>query len=268
MRTFGERAHGRPFRANIDKQRNMHLHKTKGIVLKTIKYGETSLIATLYTELFGIQSYLVSGVRTSTRKGPGKANLFQPSAILDLVVYHNELKNLQRIKEMKWGTLYQHIFFDVLKNAVALFMVELLQKCLKQPEPNPDLFYFIEDAFLHLDASDGRVQANFPLFFMLHLAGFFGFRIQDIYSERKSILDLQEGRFVTEHPEHHQVLEGTNAYITAQLLRAQRPEELQELALNQETRRALLQAYQLFYALHVPEFGEMRTLTVLQTVLS
>ncbi len=83
----------------------MQLHKTKGIVLKTVKYGETSLIATLYTELFGIQSYLVSGVRTSTRKGPGKANLFQPAAILDLVVYHNELKHLQRIREMKWALL-------------------------------------------------------------------------------------------------------------------------------------------------------------------
>src|SRR6201991_4687543 len=246
----------------------MQLYKTKGIVLKTVKYGETSLIATLYTELFGVQSYLVSGVRTSTRKGPGKANLFQPSAILDLVVYHNELKNLQRIKEMRWAILYQHIFFDVLKNAVALFMVELLQKCLKQPEPNADLFYFIEDAFLHLDVSEGRVQANFPLFFILHLAGFFGFRIQDIYTEQTPFLDLLEGQFVAAHPHHAHVLEGNYSYITAQLLRAQRPEELNELALNQETRRNLLHAYQTFYALHVPDFGEMRTLSVLQTVLS
>ncbi|HEY6900792.1 MAG TPA: DNA repair protein RecO [Puia sp.] len=246
----------------------MQLHKTKGIVLKTVKYGETSLIATLYTELFGLQSYIVSGVRTSSKKGPGKANLFQPSAILDLVVYHNDLKNLQRIKEMKWAILYQHIFFDVLKNAVALFMVELLTKCIKQPEPNPDLFYFIEDAFTYLDASEGRVQANFPLFFMLHLAGFFGFRIQDIYTEKTPYLDLQEGQFVAEHPEHPQVLEGNHSYITAQLLRAQQPEELRELPLNQETRRTLLQAYQLFFALHVPDFGEMRTLQVLQTVLS
>src|SRR6202008_826220 len=107
------------------------LHKTKGIGVRTVKYGETSLIVTIYTELFGIQSYLVNGVRTATRKGPGKANLFQPSAILDLIVYHNDLKNLQRIREFKWGVLYQHIFFDVLKNAVALFMVELLQKCLR-----------------------------------------------------------------------------------------------------------------------------------------
>ena len=246
----------------------MELHKTKGIVLKTVKYGETSLIATLYTELFGIQSYLVNGVRTSSKRGPGKAVYFQPAAILDMLVYHNELKNLQRIREFSWGILYSGIFSDIFKNAVALYMVELLQKTIKQPEPNPDLFYFIEDSFLHLDVSEGRVLANFPLFFILHLAGFFGLRIQNTYSERDAILDLREGQFVSDLPSHHEVLEGSLSYHTAELLRVQRPEELQELALNQETRRTLLQAFQTFYTFQIPDFGEMRTLTVLQTVLS
>jgi DNA repair protein RecO (recombination protein O) len=246
----------------------VQLHKTRGIILRTVKYGETSLIVTIYTELFGLQSYIVNGVRTSSRKGPGKANLFQPSAILDLIVYHNELKNLQRLREFRWGVLYQHIFFDVLKNAVALFMVELLQKCIKQPEPNPDLFYFIEDAFLHLDRSEGRVLANYPLFFILHLAAFFGFNIQDTYTDDFSILDLREGRFVAEHPQHPYVLEGTHSFLTSQLLQVRQPGGLQGLPLNQETRRQLLLAYQGFYTLHVPDFGEMRTLTVLQTVLA
>jgi DNA repair protein RecO (recombination protein O) len=246
----------------------MQLHRTKGIVLKTVKYGETSLIVTLYTELLGIQSYLVNGVRSSSRKGPGKANLFQPAAILDLLVYHNELKNLQRIREFTWATLYKDILSNILKNAVALFMVELLQKTLKQPEPNPDLFYFIEDSFLCLDNSEGQVLANFPLFFTLHLAGFFGFRIQDMYSEVNAILDLQEGQFVPEPPHHQQILEGALSYNTAQLLRVRQPKELQELPLNQESRRLLLRAYLTFYALQIPDFGEMRTLAVLQTVFS
>jgi DNA repair protein RecO (recombination protein O) len=246
----------------------MQLHKTRGIVLRTIKYGETSLIVTIFTELFGIQSYLVNGVRTSSRKGPGKANLFQPAAILELTAYHNDLKNLQRLREFQWGILYQHLFFDVLKNAVALYMVELLQKCLKQPEPNPDLYYFVEDALVSLDAAGGRVLANLPLFFTLHLASFFGFSIEDIYSTQTPFLDLQEGRFVAEHPQHPYVLEDALSYTTAQLLRTRQPQELQELALNQETRRTLLQAYRTFYALHVPDFGELRTLAVMQTVLS
>jgi len=243
------------------------LHKTKGIVLRAVKYGETSLIVTIFTELFGLQSYLVNGVRTSSKKGSGKANLFQATAILDMVVYNNELKHLNRIKEFKWSYLYQHIFSDVPKNAVALFMIELLTKCLKQPEANPELFEFCEDAFIHLDESTGSVMANFPLFFALHLPVFFGFRISDEYSDKNSIVDLQEGMFVPERPDHFHFLEGKQAEVTSELLKMMQPEELEQLKLNHDFRRQLLFAYETYYALHIQDFGTMKTLPVLREVL-
>ena len=243
------------------------LHKTKGIVLRAVKYGETSLIVTIFTELFGLQSYIVSGVRTSTKKGTGKANLFQPTAILDLVVYHNELKNLNRIKEFKWHYLYKHIFSDVPKNAVALFMIELLTKCLKQPEANPELFEFCEDAFIHLDESSDAVMANFPLFFALHLPSFFGFRINDDYAEETPILDMQEGMFVADRPDHLYFLEGKQAEVTSELLKIMQPEELEQIKLHHDFRRQLLFAYEIYYALHIQDFGTMKTLPVLREVL-
>lgn len=245
----------------------MTLHKTKGIVLRTVKYGDTSVIVTIFTELFGIQSYIVNGVRTSSRKGAGKANLFQPSALLDLVVYHNELKNIQRIREFRWSYLYRHVLFNVIKNAVALFMVELLQKTLKQPESNPELYYFVEDAFIHLDDAEDQVLANYPLFFALHLATFYGFQFSDRYSETKSFLDLQEGEFVAERPVHSWYLQYPYSQITSQLLKVMQPHELNEIKLNHETRRVLLQAYQTFYALHIQDFGTMKTLPILQEVI-
>lgn len=242
-------------------------HKTKGIVLRTVKYGETSLIATIFTELFGVQSYIVSGVRTSTKKGTGKANLFQPTAILDLVVYHNELKHLNRIKEFRWHYLYQHIFSDVPRNSVALFMIELFTKCLKQPEPNPELFEFVEDAFIHLDESNNAVMANFPLFFALHLPAFFGFRISDDHSDEMPVLDLQEGTYISEKPNHFHFLEGKQAEVTGELLKMMRPEELEQLKLHHDFRRQLLFAYETYYRLHIQDFGTLKTLPVLGEVL-
>ncbi len=244
------------------------LHHTKGIVLRTVKYGETSVIVTIFTELSGLQSYLVNGVRASTKKGSGKANLFQPSAILEMIVYHNELKQLQRIKEFRWAVLYQQILSDVKKNAVALFMVELLTKCLKQPEANPELFHFVEDTFLHLDTAPDTVAANFPLFFALHLPVFFGFRISDNFSEVRSFLDLQEGDFVQEQPRHPHFLDDKQAFITSQLLKVLQPDELKDIKLNHEFRRNLLFTYEVYYKLHVQDFGNMRTLPVLKEILS
>jgi len=243
------------------------LHKTNGIVLRAVKYGETSLVVTIFTELFGVQSYLVNGVRTTTKKGTGKANLFQPAAILDLVVYHNELKHLNRVKEFRWACLYKNIFSDVPRNAVALFMVELLTKCLKQPEGSPGLFHFMEDVLLKLDESSGSVMANLPLFFALHLPVHFGFRMDDNYSDTLIYLDLREGSFVPELPRHPHFLEGKEAMITSQLLKVMQPGELAEIRLGHDFRRQLLHRYETYYALHIQDFGTMKSLPVLKTVL-
>ncbi|MFN8289197.1 MAG: DNA repair protein RecO [Chitinophagaceae bacterium] len=240
------------------------LHKTKGIVLRTVKYGETSIIVTIFTELFGVQSYLVNGIRTVSRKGNSKANLFQPAAVLDLVVYHNELKHLNRIREFKWAVVYKNIFSDVPKNAAALFMVELLTKCLKQPESNPDLFHFTEDVLLHLDESDGTVMANLPLFFALHLPVHFGFRLDDNYSTRNSYLDIREGTFVHEQPHHPYFLEGKESAITSQLLKVMQPEELAGIKLGHDFRRHLLHRLETYYAFHIQDFGTLKSLQVLR----
>jgi len=246
----------------------MKLHKTKGIVLRSVKYGESSLIITIFTELFGVQSYLVNGVRASTKKGSGKANLFQPAAILDLIVYHNELRNLQRIREFKWDHLYQDVLSDIKKNAVASFMVELLAKSLKQPEANEELFHFAEDCFLHLDTASETVTANFPLFFALHLATFFGFRISDEYSQKNCFLDLKEGLFVSEHPSHPHFLEEKKAAITSQLLKVLQPGELEQIKLNHDFRRNLLYAFESYYAFHIQDFGTMKSLPILKEILN
>lgn len=241
--------------------------KTKGIVLRSVKFGETSLVVSIYTELYGMQSYLVNSVRVANKRGGAKAAFFQPASMLDLVVYHNEFNALQRIREYKWGVLYQHILSDVVKNAIASFMIELVSKCVREPEPNPELFYFLEDSLLHLDKATGTVAANFPLFFALHLAYFFGFRISDEYTEHPQYLDLQEGLFTEYQPTHPHYLQDREAEITLFILKAQRPSELAELHLNQDIRRRMLSAFEQYYALHLSEFGALKTLPVLREMM-
>lgn len=243
------------------------LHKTKGIVLRSVKYGETSLVVTVFTELFGVQSYLVNGVRTSSKKGAGKAGLFQPAAILDMVVYHQELKHLNRVKEFKWSLVYNRLFSDVPRHAASLFMVELLSKCLKQPESNPELFHFTEDCLLALDGCPAAVMANLPLFFALHLSHFFGFRMTDDHDAEHPYLDLSEGSFVTTQPHHPHFLEGKEAIVTSQLLKVLQPDELSEIKLDHHFRRHLLQRYEDYYRLHITDFGALRSLPVLREVL-
>ena len=244
------------------------VHTTKGIVLRTVKYGDTSIITTVYTELFGIQSYIVKGVRQASKRSAGKASFFQPAAMLDMVVYHNELKHLQFIKEYEWSYLYEKILFDVVRNTVAMYVVELLQHSLKQPEANPELFHLIEDTLTQLDRGTGTLAGNLPLYFTLHLAAELGFQMQGTYSEQTPLVDLQEGMFVAEKPAHPYYLEDAQARATSQFLAVQFYNDLETIALNRFMRRELLQAYQTYLALHIADFGEMKSLAILQEILS
>ena len=244
------------------------VHTTKGIVLRTVKYGDTSIITTIYTELFGIQTYIVKGVRQSTKTSSAKAVFFQPAAMLEMEVHHNELKQMQFIKEYQLSYLYEKVLFDVVKNTVAMFLIELLQHSLKQPEANPELFYLIEDSLKQLDKGNDTLTGNLPLYFTLHLGTELGFQMQGEYNETTPVLDLKEGMFISEKPSHPYYIEGQMAGITSQLINIQFYNDLEQIALNRTIRRELLQAYLSFLSLHISDFGEMRSFTILQEILS
>ena len=97
--------------------------KTRGLVLSYIKYKETSIICKIFTESFGIQSYIINGIRNSKSKNIG---LFQPLNILDLVVYHKKSSDLNRIKETKLQYLYKTMHLDIKKISMCFFLSEFL----------------------------------------------------------------------------------------------------------------------------------------------
>jgi DNA repair protein RecO (recombination protein O) len=183
-------------------------------------------------------------------------------------VYHNEQKQLQFIKEYQWSYLYEKILFDVVRNTVAMYVIELLQHSLKQPEANPELFYLIEDTLKQLDKGNDTLTGNLPLYFTLHLGSELGFQLHGTYTGQTPILDLQEGMFTKEKPIHPYYLEDNLAKITSQLAGLQFYNDLENIQLNRSIRRELLQAYQTYLSLHIADFGEMKSFEILQEILS
>jgi len=243
------------------------VHTTQGIVLRTVKYGDTSIITTVYTALFGVQSYIVKGVRKSSKTSSGKASYFQPAALLEMEVHQNNMKHLQFIREYQWSYLYEKVLFDVVRNAVASYIVELLQHALKEPEANPELFYLTEEALKALDKGSNTFVANLPLYFMLQLASQLGFQLLGEFNETTPYFDLQEGMFIKEIPQHAYYIDGELAKLTSEILHCNKLEELEKLALNRNIRRALLTAYQSFMSLHIQDFGEIKSLAIIQEVI-
>ncbi|MDB4835319.1 DNA repair protein RecO [Cyclobacteriaceae bacterium] len=164
------------------------IYSTKGIVVNYIKYKETSIIVRIYTKSFGLRSYIVNSVRS--KKSKGKMALYQPLTILDLVVYENNSKSLQRISEAKCFYPYKEIPFEIRKTSIALFIAELLSKTLRHSEDPDELTYqFIESSLIHFDSMGSHI-GHFHLQFMLRLTTFLGFRPYDIDELLGQIEDL------------------------------------------------------------------------------
>lgn len=176
---------------------------TRGIVLRTIKYSETSIITDIYTEGRGMQSYYLPGVRTE--KARIKSGLFQVMSVLELVVSAREDKQLQRVREVRLAQVYETIPFDVRKGAIALFLAEVARKTIREVEPNPALFSFLVETLLFLDQAPRF--SNLHLYFLLHLSGFLGFMPGGDYMEETPCFDMREGVFVPLQTPAPQILE-------------------------------------------------------------
>lgn len=241
----------------------MQIHNTKAVVLRVVKYGETSVIVTMYTELFGLQSFIVKGVRKESKKSQ-LVNYYHPGALLQLQVYHNELKHLQFIKDAQWYYMYKEVFFSVLKNAVAMYIIELCQQSLKEPENNPDVYHCIEEALIQLDKNSESFAANLPLYFTLRLSTELGFQIHGKYTDATAVLDLQAGRFLSSTPQHVDYIENNLARITSEFMSITFYSDIENIKLNKNMRRDLLAAYQVYMQYHITGFNQLKSLEVLQ----
>lgn len=234
------------------------IEKTQAIVLRSVKYSESSVIVKMYTHRFGMQSYMINGVRSA--KGKSKAALLQAGTLLWLEAYHREGKNLQRIKEFSIEKIYSNISVDISRSAVAMFMTEIISACIKEEESNEVLFEFLHGQFLLLDEQSTSLNW-FPLQFMLQLSRYLGFFPSGKYSDTTSSFNFEDGVFVSALP-------FTQAGISnaeAQLLSALIHDEDVTSFIN--SRRALLHSILIYFQMHISGFGKIKSLAVLEEVL-
>src|SRR5690554_3743744 len=170
------------------------LELTEGIVLKSIKYGDTSLIVTVFTEKLGLQTYLIKGVRTG-KSGNMKSNLLFSSSILEMVVYKNPHKNLQTVKEFRTAYFYQHLSEHIIKNGIAVFAMEVLLQLLISDDIQYEIYEFSRNFLIDLDKLEQQQLANMPIFFLIQIGELIGYKISGDFSINTPYLDLGEGKF-------------------------------------------------------------------------
>jgi len=228
------------------------LHKTRGLVLTFIRYKESSIIVKVFTEAFGLKSYVVNGVRHQSKgkTGGSKMALYQPLTLLDLVVYNQDSRQLHRISEARLAYPFTSIPFDVRKSTICLLLTETLAKTLTEEKEEAGLFDFLYESLVELDQQSRQVE-NFHLLFLLRLARLMGFGAE---SAGEIAGQLGMAGYLFDHDRLSGPLDRlcqTDTYTSP-------------LALDRAGRAGLLDALLQYYALHFENFGELKSLAVLR----
>jgi DNA repair protein RecO (recombination protein O) len=238
------------------------LYKTRGIVLHYIKYSETSVIVTIYTERFGRQSYIINGVRS--KKAKIKANILQPLFLLDMEVYHKPKRDLQRVKEAQNAVVFSSLPYDIRKSALAIFIAEIIYRAIQEQEPNAELFDYLYNSVQMLDLKESGLSI-FHIYFLIHLSKYLGFFPNNNYSEEKCYFDLKAGAFMQIKPFHTLFLDKEQSLIFSQLMDFSADQHA-SIKISYKERTELLEKIIEYYRLHNTGISEIKSMSVLKEV--
>lgn len=239
------------------------LHKTRGIVFKTTDYSESSVVVQIFTEKFGLQSYIINGAKKP--KAKISRNMLQPLHLVDMVVYHKANGNVQRIAELKNSPTLQTIPYDVIKSCIAMFLNEVLYKAVKQQTPDENTFDFVFNAIELLDHKS-RGLANFHLLFLVQLTRYLGFYPHGTVAADANYFDMKDGVFSNYKPDSLSYLSPPHTKNFYMLLKSNFG-NIDEVKLNNDERRYLINKLLEYYAMHIEGFGNIRSHEVLEEVL-
>ncbi len=220
------------------------LEKARGIVVHTVRYSDSSVIADIYTDKYGMLGFIVKTPKT--RKSATRNLLLCPLAILEIDFDYREGKNLLKLQDARICEAYCSVPYHPVKETIALFLAEFLYYALRNELPNPPLFAFLTNSMLWLDKRENG-YANFPVTFLLRLTRFLGIWPNE---EEAEPLLRQEERGALPF-----VLRMN--YATMHLFR-----------LSREQRSRLMHVANDYYRLHIANFPELKSVAILREVLS
>jgi len=232
---------------------------TRAIVLKTVKYSESSVIVKMYTELFGLKSFLIRGVRKKHAKV--SANLLQPLSLTEVVFVNKEKDQLHIPKELSSWYQFTTLPFDVVKTSQAIFINELIYRSVREEETNPEFFKFLANSIILVDQVQAA-QGNLHIAFALHLTRYLGFFPLGSYAPQTPYFLLKEGVFAKFKPADDFFLNQQDSELFDKFLKTTL-EDSGNIKISSETRKKLLGEIIMYYQLHHIGFGEIKSLEVL-----
>lgn len=234
------------------------LQKSRGIVLKLIPYSDKQKIARIFTEDFGARSMLFS---TGGKTGKGMLALLQPLQHGEFVFF-SKPEGMDSLRQAASSHIYLNISTNPVKRLQAMFMSEVLYRCLHHHGEDPDLYAFTFEALVAFD-KHRALDPDAHLQWLLDLSRPLGFFPEDNYSTERKYFSPAEGCFVSASSGHlNRIFSERESYLLHTLI-----EQGALPDLNREERNDLLSLLLALYSAHVPGWKELKSPEILAEIM-
>jgi DNA repair protein RecO (recombination protein O) len=240
----------------------MH-QKTPGIVLHALKYGDNSLIVKIFTREFGLRSFMIRGFRA--KKGILRASFFIPLTIINMDISGKSSAAFHTINDAQCLEPMHQIHSDFGKQAIALFIAEVLYKTIADDAAHEDLYIFIEGVLQYLNETE-TVPSLFPQHFLVSYSQYLGLKPTDHGETAAAFFDMRDGIFCSNNNVHSDFMMEEESYALKQLLDTSIA-ELHKIKMGNGLRNNLLHDLLHYYKIHLLNFREIKSHVVLAEVL-
>lgn len=231
------------------------------ISLRTIKHSDRHWILRAYSRELGSVAFAIGAGNTA--EANRRRALLMPLGIVECVAVRRQGSDLLMMSDARSIFQSMDMRLDPAKNAIGLFMAEMLSVVLRDGPPDAALFDFVQQSVMVLDAIPGRRVANFHLAFLVGLAGLLG--ISPDYTDYRPgmIFDLFDGRFRTSAPIHGRFL-GPDYSAAAARLGRMTYRNMHIYKYTRAMRNEVLDAILRYYELHYTGLRELKSPEVLR----
>lgn len=236
------------------------LEKLNGIVLHVLRYSDKNSIVHVLTDRCGRMSFLLPQGAT---KGARMRNaMFMPLSIIEFEAKILPGRDLHTFKDARSLCPLAELYSDPSKNAIAMFISELLTRSIQESEENIPLFRFIQASIELLNNMETGI-ANFHIWFLYNLGAFLGIQPDIDTYEEGHWFDMVNGVFTRERPLHTHSLTPKDAPAIL-LLSRMTAQNLHLFRFNRAQRGEILDIALAYYRLHNSMIGTLRSPEILK----
>ena len=230
--------------------------KIEGIVLSSVRYGESSRIVNVLTRDEGKAGFML---RQNGKHKSGSGMLLPLSGV-EFIASGGRKGGMRAMKDLSLRHTPASFGSDPVRRSEAFFIAELLCHTLPDGIGDELLYEYVENSILTLEQGIDGI-ANFHLYFMMHLTDYIGIA-PSVERDEHTHFDLLSGEWTDGFGNMSNSISGEEAELWYDLENVAL-DELNSLNLNRNSRQQLIDLMQRYYSLHHPGFTLLKSQDIL-----